>query len=409
VERDTVTYRRTELYEQVWKEPLQKVARRYGISDVWLAKICRKLSVTRPARGYWIQKRNGWDPKQLPLEPVSDGKPTELTVPRRRQMAFLGRLLRPEEGEGIPRPNPPVIEVPERLDRPHRLVAIASKLLRGRGSSDSYVSCWSVSCLKIRVTKASLSRALRIMDALLKALEERGYQVDVTKALEREEADRAKYTDAPSNVTRVLVDGEWIQFGIFEKQTAIREIAEPPKALKGQALESWMLSNRPRVRYEANGQLGLSILNCDYLGIRRTWKDGKHRKVEQSLGVFVAGLEVAAEAKKQQRLERERQHREWEEKRRLEEEARTRAREEAEREKQFKENLDCWRLARDIRDYVAEVRALTSGLNGSLEEGGDLLETLAWAEAFAGRIDPVERIREKMVAGKVGSEAVPTK
>jgi len=33
---DTITYRRSELYEEVWKEPVRTVAKRYGVSDVAL-------------------------------------------------------------------------------------------------------------------------------------------------------------------------------------------------------------------------------------------------------------------------------------------------------------------------------------------------------------------------------------
>lgn len=97
---DTVTYRRAELYEQVWKEPVRTVAQACGISDVWLPKICRKLFVPRPPRGYWIRKRSGWPDKPLSLTPLLDGKPVEITVPRRRQQVFLSRLLRPEAGAG---------------------------------------------------------------------------------------------------------------------------------------------------------------------------------------------------------------------------------------------------------------------------------------------------------------------
>jgi len=61
------------------------------------------------------------------------------------------------------------------------------------------------------------------MDALLKALEGSSYKVDVTKALSREDADRAQYTDTPSNVTRVFVSGEGIQFGIFEADSYPRD------------------------------------------------------------------------------------------------------------------------------------------------------------------------------------------
>ena len=44
---------RTELYELVWHEPTRTVAGRLGISDVGLAKICRKFHIPRPWRGYW--------------------------------------------------------------------------------------------------------------------------------------------------------------------------------------------------------------------------------------------------------------------------------------------------------------------------------------------------------------------
>lgn len=41
------------LRQEVWAEPLRVVARRYGVSDVALAKRCRKLGIPLPGRGYW--------------------------------------------------------------------------------------------------------------------------------------------------------------------------------------------------------------------------------------------------------------------------------------------------------------------------------------------------------------------
>ncbi len=38
-------FQREELYEQVWTEAVSKVAKRYGISDVGLRKICVSLEV----------------------------------------------------------------------------------------------------------------------------------------------------------------------------------------------------------------------------------------------------------------------------------------------------------------------------------------------------------------------------
>lgn len=52
----TVELTREELYEQVWTVPMQRLAERYGISDVALAKTCRKLVIPVPPRGYWRRK-----------------------------------------------------------------------------------------------------------------------------------------------------------------------------------------------------------------------------------------------------------------------------------------------------------------------------------------------------------------
>lgn len=52
-------YDREKLYEQVWSQPVQHVAKLYGISDVRLGKVCRKLLVPVPPRGYWARVRSG--------------------------------------------------------------------------------------------------------------------------------------------------------------------------------------------------------------------------------------------------------------------------------------------------------------------------------------------------------------
>ena len=51
---------RNELYQEVWKIPATKLSKKYGISDVMLSKICRKLKVPKPPRGYWARIKSGW-------------------------------------------------------------------------------------------------------------------------------------------------------------------------------------------------------------------------------------------------------------------------------------------------------------------------------------------------------------
>ena len=49
-------YNREELYEKVWKTPVRILAREYGVSDVAIAKTCRKLHIPLPGIGYWSKK-----------------------------------------------------------------------------------------------------------------------------------------------------------------------------------------------------------------------------------------------------------------------------------------------------------------------------------------------------------------
>jgi ankyrin repeat protein len=71
-------YDRKVLYEQVWSEPALAVAKGYGISSVWLGKVCRLLNVPVPPRGYWARVRSGGKERKPPL-PVLRMKP-ESTV-----------------------------------------------------------------------------------------------------------------------------------------------------------------------------------------------------------------------------------------------------------------------------------------------------------------------------------------
>lgn len=60
-------YDRKVLYEQVWSEPALTVSKGYGVSSVWLGKVCRLLNVPVPPRGYWARVRSGGKWRKPPL------------------------------------------------------------------------------------------------------------------------------------------------------------------------------------------------------------------------------------------------------------------------------------------------------------------------------------------------------
>jgi hypothetical protein len=54
---DVVVYSftREELYDLVWSRPISKLAKELGVSDVGLAKACKRADVPLPGLGYWAK------------------------------------------------------------------------------------------------------------------------------------------------------------------------------------------------------------------------------------------------------------------------------------------------------------------------------------------------------------------
>jgi len=68
----SISWNRVELYDEVWNQPLVKLSRKYGISDVRLGKVCRKLKIPHPGRGYWAKRSVGQTVAQVPLPEFKD-------------------------------------------------------------------------------------------------------------------------------------------------------------------------------------------------------------------------------------------------------------------------------------------------------------------------------------------------
>lgn len=58
---------RHELYKKVWEIPMTKLSAQFKMSDVGLAKICKKYNIPRPLRGYWAKKAAGQKVKKIQL------------------------------------------------------------------------------------------------------------------------------------------------------------------------------------------------------------------------------------------------------------------------------------------------------------------------------------------------------
>jgi hypothetical protein len=62
-----VTFEREPLYEEVWSQPITKVAAKYGLSDNGLRKVCAAMDIPVPPRGHWARLAAGQRVERVPL------------------------------------------------------------------------------------------------------------------------------------------------------------------------------------------------------------------------------------------------------------------------------------------------------------------------------------------------------
>jgi disulfide oxidoreductase YuzD len=62
---------RVNLYNEIWTEPVQTVAKRYDMSDTALRKHCKRLDIPLPYRGYWAKFESGQKVEKTKLPKVT--------------------------------------------------------------------------------------------------------------------------------------------------------------------------------------------------------------------------------------------------------------------------------------------------------------------------------------------------
>jgi len=76
--KHTHRFTRQALYDLVWSEPRTHLAKRLGISDVGIAKACRRALIPMPEAGYWAKKRAGKRTRKQLLPIRGPGMPDEV-------------------------------------------------------------------------------------------------------------------------------------------------------------------------------------------------------------------------------------------------------------------------------------------------------------------------------------------
>lgn len=369
------TIKRSELYQQVWQEPMSKLAQTYGLSDVGLAKICRKHNIPRPPRGYWAKKQHGQKPRQ-PALPTADldveielRDPDDVAAHRVVLPAGLELLIAAEK-----QPEQR-IRVAGSLHGAHALVRRANQELASvRADADGLIGNAEKRVLDVRVSKSRLRRALMLMDALLNALEGRGYAV----------------ADGPV----VTIQDTAIRFGICEIIECVREpfddhdLDGPYEFGHSRFKEKQIPSGRLKFQVHHANALGSA-------GGRRNWSDTEKKPLEEQLNLVVVGfVKTAARVRAQEeRLRQIRETARAEEMKRQEavrvlEEKRQRFRAEQARFDLLLSQAEDWHKSQLVRALIEAARVAHSQA-GPIETGSKVDEWLQWAELQADRLDPL--------------------
>jgi hypothetical protein len=365
-----VTLTREQLHEQVWSTPMRHLAKQYGLSDVGLAKLCEKHSIPRPPQGYWIRKEHGKADPRIPLPAIADEALQKITL----QAQNAGALY-VDESVVAERRTQNRITVPERLRNPHPLVAATVKALRcEEPDHEGLIRARGRDILPVTVTATTLSRAMRIMHALIIALEKGGHSLLIETS-----------QDGGSTMYAVI-ERERVEFALREarKQEPHVVTADEERAL---AISTWRTV--PLYDLRPTGRLRLEIATYSNRRVRRLWQDGKKQSLENCLNeVIISFLTLANEAKarRQHREEELRRRQEWE--RHREEKLRLIQQEER-RVEELVSAAEAWHQSHRIRAYLNAVR--DAAINAPVEDGSELAQWLTWADNQADRLDPLTK------------------
>lgn len=379
---EPIALTREVLYELVWAEPMRTVAQRLGISDVGLAKKCRRMNVPVPGLGYWAKKAAGKRVRQMPLPvvpPNDSATPRETTVfPARTEVTASGPVAMQHAFESDPKNE---IRVADHLRAPHPLVkaTIAAFDSTGRKANDC-IANRRVGHLDVDVTAKLLRRALRIMDALVKALEARGWPVSLGSGDDRK--------------TYVTIFEQKVPFGIRETLVKVENEPEKPRRLITGEMYTPFYS---KYRDESSGKLALVLRNSWGHGVSKSRVESASKPLEGRLNDFVLTLvwEANEERERHERFRAEELRREEEAARRRAERDRLAALEvrraaEAARHRVLEQQAADWALSREIRDYLDAVRAKLVE-HPQLDDELAIAEWFEWAEARASELDPLNR------------------
>ena len=366
---------RIELYDLVWSTPMSSVAKGLAISDVGLAKLCRRHGVPHPGRGYWAQKSAGKavERPKLPAPPPGVPDPIHFRIPETLSDAEAAPEIPAEVKEWIEREERPEnrIHVPVRVHAYHPLLVKVKQALEAASWDSRGARVSRRDGFEVSVAPRSVRRACLILHALVTALEKRGFRLSAKKQWNHQSS--------------VELLGEEVSFNLRERYRRRPDISSPKE---DGVTSNRTSSSRPHPVFDPIGILRLTVSSY---GIDVFFKDRDGLPLEAQLNaVVVAMVRLALEVHRPRRLEQEERER-----KRQEEEKRQRDFDE--KRTWFEEALSAWR---DHERRTMFLSLLEARLGSNPDTDHKTREYLAWARRYVDWADPVPRFQAALKAGE---------
>ncbi|MES5488826.1 hypothetical protein QMZ05_39305 [Bradyrhizobium sp. INPA03-11B] len=307
------TVSREELYQQVWSQPMTKVAAEYGVTGTALKKTCIRHRIPTPDRGYWAKLQHGKPVRKVSLPKLADTKLDRIrisgTAAERlpEQVRKAGTEARERLEQLVTPESVATASTESSLAEPSILGATRRAASRARPDNQGFVIVQGRGIVPLKIAPSSRDRTLQVLSRLFALAGTEGY--------------RPAISDDGLNLVAENVS---IKFGVEEppKKTPHEPTASELKRRDDNL--RWGLSRPPwpKYGYSPSGRLAIVIHVNTWSGLRRTYSDGKSRPIEAMLPEVVAGLaEHAALLTERRRAdeERERQRRYAESRRQREE------------------------------------------------------------------------------------------
>jgi hypothetical protein len=266
------------------------------------------------------------------------------------------------------RANATALAVPERLVRPHAVIAswLADHEERKRRAREER-DPWRRDLYRPSEFTETDRRKHRILDVLFKALERQG----------------GKIKQGERGMLLAEISGEKIEFQVRERQKQQRRALTDDE-------KRWRLSSEKNWKQElvSTGRLVIEIKTWQWpAGLSRQWIESDARPMDEMLADIVATFVAAGPLLVQQRKDREAAERERQlaEQRRYEEQRRRKR--DANRWRRFKEMAHDWSELATVRDFLAALRSMNMDPSTEID-GRSVAEWIAWGENWLERADP---------------------